>query len=216
VTPQRNSGILEMDRGLIYRSPRAYQLAMLLLYRQHYCARQSALAEQVPPETSVVEACCGPGTLYSRHLRHKSVRYTGLDLNPVFVARLQGQGIDSRLWDMRSTEPLPQADYVVMQASLYHFLPDAGPVVDRMLNAAREEVMIAEPIHNLTTDHPRLSRMLAALTDAGAGPERQRFDERSLDGLLTAYQDHVRRVMPLAGGREKLYVLEGRGESTSI
>jgi len=187
---------------------------MLLLYRQNYRVRQSALAEQIPPKTSVVETCCGPGTLYSRYLRHKSVRYTGLDLSPVFVARLQGQGIDSRLWDMRSTEPLPQADYVVMQASLYHFLPDPGPIVERMLNAAREQVIIAEPIHNLTSDHPRLSRMFAALTDAGAGPERQRFDERSLADFLTAYQDRVRRVMPVAGGQEKLYVLEGRGEST--
>jgi SAM-dependent methyltransferase len=200
-----------MDKSLIYRSPRAYELVMLLLYRQHYRVRQGALAEHIPPGSSVVEACCGTGTLYSKHLRHRSVRYTGLDLNPVFVARLQGQGIDSRLWDMRSAEPLPEADYVVMQASLYHFLPDPGPIVDRMLSAAGEQVIIAEPIHNLTSEHPRLSRMFAALTDAGAGPERQRFDERSLDEFLTAYQDRVSQVLPLAGGREKLYVLEGRG-----
>jgi SAM-dependent methyltransferase len=204
-----------MDKSLIYRSPRVYELVMLLLYRQHYRTRQSVLAEQIPARTSVVEACCGPGNLYLRHLRHKSVNYTGLDLNPAFVARLQGQGIDSRLWDMRSAEPLPRADYVVMQASLYHFLPDPGPIVDRMLSAAREQVMIAEPIRNLTSDHPRLSRMFAALTDAGAGPEPQRFDEGSLDDFLAAYQDRVRHVMPVAGGREKLYVLEGSGEPMS-
>lgn len=212
---EEEQGVPAASRSLIYRSPRAYRLAMLLLYGQKAGARQRALAELIRPGTSVVEACCGPGTLYSAHLQHKDVRYTGLDLSPAFVSMLQGKGIDARLWDLRSDAPLPHADFVVMQASLYHFLPDPKPIVDRMLEAARAQVIIAEPIHNLTSDHPNLGRLFAALTNAGAGPERRRFDERSLDGFFNTYRDRVRRVIAVAGGREKLYALAGKAKADS-
>lgn len=205
----------EADRGWIYRSPRLYELVMFLLYQRGYRSRQGALAELVPAGASVVEACCGVGTLYSDHLKQKGVRYTGLDLSPAFVSKLKRKGIDARLWDMSSETPLPHADHLVMQASLYHFLPNPKPVVDRMLHAAGEQVIIAEPIRNLTTDYPRLQKIFAALTDAGAGPERRRFDEDSLGSFFDEYRDRVRNVTLLAGGREKLYVLQGGGEAES-
>jgi SAM-dependent methyltransferase len=203
------------DRGWIYRSPRLYEFVMYLLYRPNYQSRHSALADLVPPGSSVVEACCGVGKLYSDHLRQKEVRYTGLDLSPAFVSKLTRKGIDAQRWDMRSETPLPRADTVIMQASLYHFLPDPKPIVDRMLEAARQQVIIAEPIRNLTTDYPRLQRVFGGLTDAGAGPEMHRFDEDSLDSFFNQYKDRVGHVAQLAGGREKIYVLQGEGETRS-
>lgn len=199
--------------SLIYRSPHLYRLVMFGLYRRSYRSRQGALAELIPPGSSVVEACCGVGTLYSRHLRKKGVHYLGLDRSPAFVSWLGRRGIDARLWDMRSEVPLPRADYLVLQASLYHFLPDPGPVVDRMLSAAGRQLIVAEPIHNLTTDHPRLQRAFAALTDAGAGPEHNRFDEGSLDSFFDGYRDQVSAKALIAAGREKLYVLQGAAEA---
>jgi len=207
----------EADRGWIYRSPRLYELVMFLLYRRGYRSRQSALAELIPAGSSVIEACCGIGRLYSDHLQLKVARYAGLDLSPAFVSTLMKKGVDARLWDMRSETPLPHAGYLVMQASLYHFLPDPKPVVDRMLQAAEERVIISEPIRNLTTDYPRLQRVFATLTNAGAGPELRRFDEESLDGFFDGYKDRICHVSLVAGGREKLYVLraESKGERPS-
>ncbi len=211
----KDSGSAEKadERGWIYRSPRLYSLIMLLLYRRNFQTRQESLANLIPPGASVVEVCCGTGMLYLNHLRQKNVQYTGLDLSPAFVSALSTRSIDARLWDLRSSTPLPRADYVVMQASLYHFLPDPEPVVDRMLRAARIQVLVSEPIHNLTTDYPRLSRMFATLTDAGAGPERLRFDEDSLDQLFAKYEGGVRHGTLMPGGREKLFVLHGRAET---
>ena len=204
------------DRGLIYRSPRLYALVMFLLYRRSYRTRLDALAALIPPGASVVEACCGTGSLYLNYLRDKRVQYTGLDLSPAFVSALETRGVDARIWDIRSPAPLPHADHLVMQASLYHFLPDPEPIIDRMLRAAREQVLVAEPIRNLTTDYPRLSRIFAALSNAGAGPERERFDEESLDRFFAKYENRVRRTMLTPGGREKLYVLEGQAGAESF
>ncbi len=51
--------------SLIYRSATGYELVMRALYGRHYADRMQAVAEQVPPGASVLELCCGPGTLYT-------------------------------------------------------------------------------------------------------------------------------------------------------
>jgi SAM-dependent methyltransferase len=194
-------------RSPIYRSAALYELTMLALYRRHRAARLRALAELIPRGAGVVEVCCGPGLLYRRHLRRRGVEYTGLDISPAFVRRLARTGADARLWDLRDPRPLPAADFVVMQGSLYQFLPDARPVVDRMLAAAREAVVVAEPVRNLT--HGPLTGLLARLGDPGTGPTPHRFDERGLHELFAGYGGRVLESFPVAGGRERAYVLAG-------
>lgn len=197
-----------MSTSFIYRHGTVYELLMRGLYRRHYGARYRAVAELVPEGAEVLDLCCGPATLYTRHLRKKSVRYTGLDLNERFVARLAAVGAHGQVWNLRDETPLPAADYVVMQASLYHFLPDPEPVIDRMLTAARSQVIIAEPVRNLTTSNNRvLAGIGGRFTDAGEGAQPRRFTEETLDELFRGYPEHVEQRTLIAGGREKLYVL---------
>ncbi|HSU65803.1 MAG TPA: class I SAM-dependent methyltransferase, partial [Tepidisphaeraceae bacterium] len=113
-----------MSNGLVYSHPSIYEAVMLALYGRHYRARYRTVADQIPMNASVLDLCCGPATLYCRHLRYKSVTYHGLDLNPKFVGRLNRAGIEAEVKDLHSPGDLPPADFVVMQASLYHFLPE--------------------------------------------------------------------------------------------
>ncbi len=200
-----------MGTGLIYRSAALYEVAMLLLYGRFYVERYRALAGLVPTSSSVLDVCCGPATLYHRYLRLKAVSSVGLDINERFIRRLLRCGAGGLVWDVRTDEPLPTADYVVMQASLYHFLPDAVPIVDRMLRAARKQVIIAEPIHNLTTGRSRLlSSLSRLLTDPGSGEQAWRFTETSLRELFSNYAGRVAASFLIAGGREQIYVLNGK------
>ena len=200
-----------MGASLIYRSPLLYELMMLGLYGRHYEARYRALAGLVPEGASVLDLCCGPAVLYWRHLRRKAVDYTGLDVNPGFVDRLTRRGVRGLVRDLHADEPLPTADVVVMQASLYHFLPDAAPVVERMRRAALLRAVIAEPIRNLTTSKvPLLSRLAARQTDPGRGAQASRFTEESLDELLHSFPVGPDRTFLIPGGREKVYVFESR------
>jgi trans-aconitate methyltransferase len=194
--------------SLIYRNGTVYEVLMRGLYGRHYAARYRAIAELVPDGASVVDLCCGPATLYTRYLRQKSVDYTGLDLNERFVARVNEAGGRGRVWNLRSGDALPAADYVVMQASLYHFLPEPGPLLDRMLAAATERVIVAEPVRNLASSaNPFLATIGKRFTDAGDGEQAHRFTERTLDEFFTPYRSRVARQSLIAGGREKLYVL---------
>lgn len=203
----------QASRSLIYRSSRLYEFAMLSLYGRHYRARHSVIATLIPPGSSVVELCCGPGVLYSRHLKGKNVRYLGLDYSPAFIESLHRRGVDAQLRDLRDPDPLPPADYLIMQASLYHFLPAPQGVLERMLAAARARVIVAEPVRNLTTDHPMLGRLTARATDPGTGAQAARFDEDSLARCLEPYRELVEAEQLIPGGREKLYVLSASGQA---
>jgi SAM-dependent methyltransferase len=194
--------------SLIYKSASLYELVMLALYGRHYPSRYVAVADLIPEGSSVVDLCCGPAHLYHRYLKRKGVNYTGLDVNQKFIEQLARGGVNGEVWDLREDRPLPEAEYVVMQASLYHFLPDAKRVVDRMIEAATRQVIIAEPVRNLASSNSRLLRLIGrVLTNPGSGDQPHRFDESSLDHLFENYKSRVARSFLIAGGREKLYVL---------
>lgn len=196
-----------MGVSLIYRSRIAYEFVMLALYGRHYANRYEAIAKLIPRGAEVLELCCGPCILYERYLRNKNVRYKGLDISKKFVNDLVRRGIAAEQWDLRSDLPLPHAEYVIMQASLYHFLPNAAPVLDRMLEAAEKEVILAEPIKNLASSSvPMIAHLSGMLTDPGGGSSANRFMEGTLDALAARYSSVLRQSFLAPGGREKIYV----------
>jgi trans-aconitate methyltransferase len=196
-----------VNKSLIYRNSATYELLLRVLYGRHYAERFEAIAGLVPDGAAVVDLCCGPATLYTRYLREKSVDYLGLDINDGYIARLNEAGGRGVVRNLHADTPLPEADFVIMQASLYHFLPEPRPVIDRMLTAARSQVIVAEPVRNMaTSDNPVLATLGRRFTNAGDGAQAHRFTEMRLDKLFRDYAPRVVRQSLIAGGREKLYV----------
>jgi trans-aconitate methyltransferase len=193
--------------SLIYRSASVYECVMRALYGRHHGGRLRAVAEQVPAGATVLELCCGPGSLYLRYLRTRVSNYIGLDSNPVFVTRLQARGVDARLTNLIDRgQPLPRADVAIMQASLYHFLPDADEILRRMLAAANRRVIISEPVRNLSSSTvPLVGAIARRSADPGVGRHAERFTETALDQLMAPYD--VRASFHAAGGRDKVYIL---------
>jgi SAM-dependent methyltransferase len=197
-----------VETSLIYKNASLYELVMRLLYGRHYSSRYRAVADLIADHSSVLDLCCGPARLYHRYLKAKGVSYTGVDVNRRFIEKLRESGARGEVRDLREDRPLPKADYVVMQASLYHFLPDAKPVVDRMIEAALKQVIIAEPVRNLASSDSRVLRFFGrAFTNPGSGEQPHRFTEESLDRFLERYKMRVATSFLIAGGREKIYVL---------
>lgn len=204
--------------SLIYQNRAVYHGLMRLLYGRHFSARYEAIAAEVPAGSSVVDVCAGDGYLYLRYLRAKSVQYQALDIAPRLVQWMQRQGIQAQQFDVwRDT--LPVSDSVIMQASLYQFLPDAAPIVEKMLRAARRQVIVTEPIRNIaSSDNPLLRLVGRRLTrpEAGGGTyQAHRFDRDSLLALVQRFSA-LEKTRELPGGREMLIVLRGQaapGES---
>jgi hypothetical protein len=210
-TSEGNLDILALlpPASLVYRTAWGYSLVMRALYGRHYAVRDSTVAAHVPPGSTVLELCCGPARLYLEELRDEVGAYVGLDANPRFVERLRRRGVDAREADV-ATAPLPEADVVLMQAALYHFLPDAQPMVERMRAAARDRVIVSEPVRNLASSRlPLVARLAGRGTATGGVAREHRFDQASLDALMGRFGDAVRTAELAPGGRDKVYVLSG-------
>ena len=201
--------------NLIYRHRWIYQLAMRAVYGRHYASRYRGVAGLIEPGSSVLDLCCGPGTLYTRYLRAARVDYTGWDIRPGFVAHLVRHGGRGLVCDIRRAGRLPSADYVILQGSLYHFLPDPGPILDRMLAAARRQVILAEPIRNLASSrHTWLAWLARRATLTGTGDLGGRFDEDRLESAVATYHHLREHSFLIPGGRERILVFRGdRGVS---
>jgi SAM-dependent methyltransferase len=198
-----------VSTSLVYRSSVSYELLMRVLYGRHYDDRMRAVAAEVPDGASVLELCCGPGTLYLRYLRARTSAYTGVDVNPRFVKQLRQRGVDARLLDLASsTGDLPAADVVVLQASLYHFLPAPERILDRMVAGAHDRVIVSEPVRNLaSSDLPLVGRIGRRAADPGVGGHAHRFTEKTLADVMAGYDDRVLKSFLIPGGRERVYVL---------
>jgi SAM-dependent methyltransferase len=182
---------------------------MRVLYGRYYSARDAAVAAHVPAGASVLELCCGPSRLYRKELRGKVGSYVGLDANAGFVESLRRLGVDARQANV-ATAPLPEADIVVMQASLYHFMPDARAILERMRATARDCVIVSEPVRNLASSGlPLIARFAGRRTATDGVAHEHRFDEPSLDALTATFGDAVLTAELVPGGREKVYVLSG-------
>jgi len=195
--------------SLIYRSSVGYELLMLALYGRHYPDRMRAVAAEVPDGASVLELCCGPGTLYRRYLRGRVSGYVGIDVNRRFVEQLSRRGVAANRLDLAGgEEPLPAADVVILQASLYHFLPAPERILDRMLVAADDRVIVSEPVRNLaSSDFPVVGRIGRRAADPGVGGHAQRFTEETLGDLMARYRERVLKSFLIPCGRERVYVL---------
>jgi hypothetical protein len=143
-------------------------------------------------------------------LRHKNVRYTGLDISTQFIDRLRQRGGTGEVLDLNEVDRLPEAEYVVMHASLCHFLPNPQPIVERMLRAAQVQVIIAEPIRNMASSRWGIAAAIARrFTDPGDGPSAHRFNEQTLDEFFRRFAEHVVTTCYVPGGREKIVILNG-------
>jgi hypothetical protein len=138
------------------------------------------------------------------------VQYFGLDLNEAFVAKLRSAGINAIRADITKVAELPQVDIAIIQASLYHFLPnDAGHVINKLMQAARRTVIIAEPVRNLSTlKFGWLASLAQRLSDAGRGAEPLRYDAETLAREMAPFESSIERSFTIPGGREMVYILQ--------
>jgi glycosyltransferase involved in cell wall biosynthesis len=169
-------GLSLANKSPFYWTCTGYDLLMHVLYGDQYFSTYARVAEQVRPGASVVDLCSGSGGLYRNGLKARGCPYLGLDFNGHFVMGARKRGVPSRYFDLR-TDEIPAADYVTMCSSFYHMRRDEDAVLARMRAAAREAVVITEPIENLSTSLPGpLGRLAAWATNPGAGEYEERYD----------------------------------------
>jgi trans-aconitate methyltransferase len=185
---------------------------MRLLYGRYFKARYQSIAALIPPGAEIIEVCSGDCRLYQKFLRKKEVDYLGLDYSPQFIKYAHQRGIKAAQFDVR-TQSIPPADFLIMHASLYQFIPDEKMVLEKLLASSKKKVIIAEPIRNLSDSRlvliAQASRHLTKTVPGQSRNTGKRFSSENLFNLFHAYNE-FERCFRIPGGREMIGVFKGR------
>ena len=119
---------------------------MRLRFKKYFNQRYQAIDELIPNGSSVVDVCCGDSYLFN-YLNKKNIDYLGLDFNSIFINNSIKRGINARLFNIYE-DSIPRADYIVIQASLYQFIPNHPRLLDKLYKSADKYLIITETINS--------------------------------------------------------------------
>lgn len=191
-------------RGFVYWHPLIYRAAMKAVYGDCFDRRYKLIADEIPDNSRVDDFCCGDAKLYFNYLRPKNIQYRGFDLNPVFVRWLKRRSIEAFTFDLK-TDSVPPGQILVLQASLYQFIPNQRKILDKLFSSGHDKIIIAEPVANLSQSQNRFIRGLARwATEKEKNTSSKRFNREQVLDLFKQYS--ACRV--IEAGRELIGVFE--------
>ena len=197
-------------RSPIYWNSTFYHLAIRQSAGKYFSQRYLALDELIPENASVTEVCMGDAYLYRNYLAKKQVTYSGLDINNRFVQSATRKNIPARIFNVM-TEEVDPADYVIMQGSLYQFIPEEKRIIRKLLDAAKKQLIISEPVKNRAQSNNRFISFLAKYAvNPGTGPAKERFNERTLVECFQWFPE-FKEAKTIVGGIDMIGIFEKKG-----
>jgi hypothetical protein len=104
------------------------------------------------------------------------------------------------------SDEIPPADIVLMQGSLYQFIPEEKNIIRRMLDASRKMVLLAEPVHNRAHSKNWMIRYVSQYAvNPGTGHKTERFNEQS---LLECFRSFSELKKTIKVGKEIIGIFE--------
>lgn len=158
---------------------------MNILYLGNYRRRFDPVIshlKKVSPGGRIMELCFGDIYIAQFCKRH-GYHWTGLDINGKFVETAKRMGYNAHQCDLTRLEEFPRADVCVMIGSFYHFAPQAKKILSMMLDAA-DNVILSEPVVNLSSKRGLIGWLARNGTNAGKGAEAFRFCRTSFITML--------------------------------
>jgi hypothetical protein len=194
-------------RSPIYWHPFIYRTLIRGLYGRAFDERYEILASLIEPRSSVVEVCMGDAYLYLNHLRPLDVSYLGLDINRTFVDYARKRDVPAEVHDLR-LQPVPQADFVLMQGSLGQFMPRHAELLEKLQAGARKNLIVSEPVRNLLDSANPVIAGLARTFNDGGVDSKLRFTEQTFVSFCERISgfEGIRRA---GGGRDMIAVFSG-------
>jgi hypothetical protein len=173
--------------SFIYHHLLIYRAIMQVLYFGKYRKRFSNVIALLEDNDRVVVELCFGDIFIASHCRKTGKAWTGYDINASFVAHAYGKGYCAQAADIPLMESLPKADVCVIMGSLYHFCDTFDKLFALMLECA-PKIIISEPIRNFSALPGWIGKIAAALSNAGKGRERFRFNRESMTQILDYYK----------------------------
>lgn len=191
-------------KSIIYWHPEIYTLFMKLLCGRHYRRRYIELRNLIDSNSSLLDVCCGDCKLYE-FLKDKNIEYTGLDFNPIFIKKANERRINARLCNIHK-DNIPSADYVVIQSSLYQFIPEHVKVLQKLFKATNRYLVISECLNSYSVSKSWIfSYVGKKLNNPGDGIKALRFNMEMLKEAIEPFRGDV--VKEFFAGNKTDYIV---------
>ncbi len=174
--------------SFIYSNIRYYRFVMSLLYRGNYYRRFAPILRHISGQ-KVTEICFGD-TIIAEYCRKKSINWTGIDINEVFVQNAIKMGLKAERNDILSISKLPEADTCIICGSLYHFNVSLESLFTKMLECS-SQIIISEPIHNLSNNKGIIGKLAKASAKVDGKKQAFRFTEKTLLSALNELKEKL-------------------------
>ena len=192
----------------IYWHPKLYSFAMRQLYGSFYESRYTHLQKLIPDNCQLLELCMGDLHFYEHYLKSKNIQYSCADVNPVFVTAAKSKNINSRLIDILKDE-IPKSDYILIQASLYHSIPNQVDLIQKLLNSTNKQLIITESTQNVSNSGNKIKSFLgAALSKAKSGQSKIKFDQPMLKETFSVFEKNIVQWIEQNDSLETIIVLK--------
>lgn len=194
-------------KSIVYWHPFIYSLFIKFSFKRNYTDRYRAIADIIPKNSSIIDVCCGDCRLYN-FLKSRYVDYLGLDFNKNFIMEAKKKGIKGTLFNIYIDE-IPRTDYVIMQGSLYQFIPNHAWVLNKLYDAAGKCLIISEPVKNYASSRSRFVSLIAKmLNNPGDGIKVNRFNISTLKEAMRPYERNIVKEFYITSGIEYVVVVK--------
>ncbi len=166
-------------KSIIYWHPWLYRLAMRAIYGREYKERYRIIAREAG-NMEVLDLCCGDCKL-SEYV----VGYKGIDLNDNFVRSARMRGINAIKMDIMK-EGISKAECIVMQDSLYQFIPNHEKIIKKILKSSKKAIISEAGISLGQSRNPIISIIAKKLTNTSKH-HPQRFTKKQLYSIYKKF-----------------------------
>ena len=190
----------------IYKRIWIYRLIMSFLYLGRYRQRfQDIINVMAPEDRQIIELCFGD--IYIAEFCKKSLRrWTGYDINDVFVNYALERGHNAVSADILSLKKLPQADVLIFAGSLYHFNENLHHIWQLMTSCATK-IILSEPIKNITSIKNFIGKIGARASAVRNGAEAFRFERDSLIEMLDYFQETYNFTYEIVSEKKDILII---------
>ena len=176
------------------------------MYKKHFHERYKAINNVIIENSSVVDVCCGDSYLHSI-FKKKNIDYLGLDFNPTFINYSIKRGINARLFNIYE-DAIPHADYIILQASLYQFIPNHIQILQKLYQSADQYLIIAETMKSYGGSNNKfISAIGKFLNNPGDGMKVERFSLSTFKKAMEPFQENIENEYFICGNIDYMVVI---------
>lgn len=140
-----------------YKHPLFYDFFIRLIYPPHLTER---ISELVGRNKTIFEPAAGYGRM--AQFLHASNKYSGIDLNPIFINFARNTHINVHKGNIFEEKNYPQSDITLLVDVVHHLSPPKlQQLFENIFSHTKEKVIVVEPAFvNMTSRYGLLGKLL--------------------------------------------------------